>query len=248
MLLMCLGLCLLSAGFAGAQEVDRSIRLEQQIAQEAARAQEQIDRIAIETESMLDQYRRVLTETESLRAYNDLLERTIENQEGEIGRIEDQLETLEQTQRDVVPLMIEMAEALPRLVRADVPFRLEQRMNRAEALVEALDRADVTTSEKFRRILEAYLNEMELGRTTEGYQGRLPDGQQVDFLRVGRTLLFYQSLDGSETGWWNPGLRTFEPLEDRYRRPVADGLAIARNRVAPDLVRLPVPAPIEAER
>ncbi|MCA1780184.1 MAG: DUF3450 domain-containing protein, partial [Xanthomonadaceae bacterium] len=105
----------------------------------------------------------------------------------------------------------------------------------------------VTTSEKFRRILEAYQSELELGRTTEGYRGRLPDGQQVDFLRIGRTLLFYQSLDGSRTGWWNPNSRQYEELGDRYRLPVSDGLAIAQNQVAPDLVRLPVPAPTEAE-
>ncbi len=60
--------------------------------------------------------------------------------------------------------------------------------------------------------------------------------------------LFYQSLDGTLTGWWNPNSREFEQLGDGYRLPVSDGLAIARNQVAPDLVRLPVPAPRKAEQ
>ncbi|MDX1626427.1 MAG: DUF3450 domain-containing protein [Wenzhouxiangellaceae bacterium] len=230
-----------------AQVLDRSIQTETRIARDAAQAQAQINQIVDETDEMVTEYRVLLSQIESLRQYNNLLERTVQSQEREIESINNQLANLEQTNRDVVPLMIEMAETLPRLVEADVPFRKEERMERAETLIEALDRADVTTSEKYRRILEAYQSEIELGRTTEGYRGRLPSGQQVDFLRIGRTLLFYQSLDGTETGWWNPNSRQFEQLNDSYRLPVSDGLAIAQNQVAPDLVRLPVPAPTEAE-
>lgn len=241
------GICLLLVHPAGAQVLDRSIQLEERIARDAAQAQSQINQIAGQTDSMVSEYRLVLGEIESIRIYNDLLQRTVDSQVREITNINDQLERLEETNRNVVPLMIEMAETLPRLVEADVPFRVEERMNRAQTLIDALDRSDVTTSEKFRRILEAYQSEIELGRTTEGYRGQLPTGQRVDFLRIGRTLLFYQSLDGSETGWWNPNTREFERLSDRYRLPVSDGLAIAQNQVAPDLVRLPVPAPKEAE-
>ena len=241
-----LGLVL--AHSALAQVLDRSIQAEEQIARDAARVQDRIDQVVDETDSLESEFRVVLAEIESLRIYNDMLQQTVNSQEVEIDNIDRQLENLEQTNRDVVPLMIEMAETLPRLVEADVPFRVDERIERAQALIDALDRADVTTSEKFRRILEAYQSEIELGRTTEGFRGELPDGQRVDFLRIGRTLLFYQSLEGTETGWWNPNSRSFERLEDRYRLPVSDGLAIARNQVAPDLVRLPVPAPTKAEQ
>lgn len=246
-LLLGVGFGLLLAQSATAQVLDRSIETEEQIARNAAQIQAQINEVADETESLVTDYRVVLGKIEGLRIYNGMLQETIDSQEAEIDNINQQLEDLEQTNRDVVPLMIEMAETLPRLVRADVPFRVDERIKRAETLIDALDRADVTTSEKFRRILEAYTSEIELGRTTEGYRGQLPDGQRVDFLRIGRTLLFYQSLDGTETGWWNPNSRAFEQLGDQYRLAVSDGLAIAQNQVAPDLVRLPVPAPTEAE-
>ncbi|MEX0916297.1 MAG: DUF3450 domain-containing protein [Wenzhouxiangellaceae bacterium] len=241
------GFGLLLAQSASAQVLDRSIQTEERIARDAAQVQAQINQVADETESLVNDYRIVLGEIESLRIYNEMLQRTVNSQEEEIANINDQLENLEQTNRNVVPLMIEMAETLPRLVQADVPFRVAERMQRAEALIDALDRADVTTSEKFRRILEAYQSEIELGRTTESYRAQLPDGQSVDFLRIGRTLLFYQSLDGTQVGWWNPNSRTFEALGDRYRLAISDGLAIAQSQVAPDLVRLPVPAPTEAE-
>ena len=108
--------------------------------------------------------------------------------------------------------------------------------------------ADVTTFEKYRRVMEAYQGELEYGRTTEAYSGPLPTtGQTVDFLRIGRTLLIYQTPDQQTTGWFNPSTRTFEELPDRYRLEVKEGLSIARNEKAPNLVVLPVPGPEEAE-
>ncbi len=242
--LLVLGSGLMLGAFAvQAQVLDRSIETENRITRQAAQAQEQINQVDEETQQLINEYRRVLAETESLRRYNEQMQAVVDNQEEEIVSINDQLEGLQQTNRDVVPLMIEMAETLEQLVRADVPFRLEERLDRADSIVDNLDRSDITNSEKFRLIIESYQAELEYGRTMEAYRGALPDGQQVEFLRVGRTLLFWQSLDGETTGWWNRNSRQFEQLDSRYQRPVSDGLAIARNQVAPDLIPLPVPAP-----
>lgn len=242
--LLVLGSGLMLGAFAvHAQVLDRSIDTENRITRQAAQAQEQINQVDEQTQQLVTEYRQVLAETESLRRYNEQMQAVVNNQEEEIVSINEQLEGLEQTNRDVVPLMIEMAETLDKLVQADVPFRLQERRDRAETVVDTLDRSDITNSEKFRLIIEAYQAELEYGRTMEAYRGALPDGQQVEFLRVGRTLLFWQSLDGGTTGWWNPNSRSFEQLADRYNRSVSDGLAIARNQVAPDLIPLPVPAP-----
>lgn len=242
--LLVLGSGLMLGAFAvQAQVLDRSIETENRITRQAAQTQERINQVDEETQQLINEYRQVLAETESLRRYNEQMQAVVNNQEEEIASINEQLEGLQQTNRDVVPLMIEMAETLERLVRADVPFRLEDRLDRAESVVDNLDRSDITNSEKYRLIIESYQAELEYGRTMEAYRGALPDGQQVEFLRVGRTLLFWQSLDGNTTGWWNPNSRQFEQLDSRYQLPVNDGLAIARNQVAPDLIPLPVPAP-----
>ena len=143
--------------------------------------------------------------------------------------------------------MLDMIEALAGIVEADIPFRLEERRQRVERLRVMMDRAEVTASEKYRRVMEAYQGELEFGRTTEAYSDTLPTtGQTVDFLRIGRTLLLYQTSDGSSTGWFNPRTRQFESLPDRYRLDVRRGLSIARNERAPDLVVLPVPGPESA--
>jgi len=235
------------AAGAQAQVLDRSIETENRITREAAQAQQQINQVDEETQQLINQYRQTIGEVQSLTIYNDQLQAIVNNQEAEIASINEQLEGLESTNREVVPLMIDMANRLGELVAADMPFRLEERTNRARRLVNMLDDSDTTTSEKYRLIVEAYQGEIEYGRTTEAYDGELPDGQRVQFLRIGRTLLFWQAMDGNDTGWWNPNTRQFEQLGPEFRLPVSDGLAIARNQVAPDLIRLPVPAPVPAE-
>jgi hypothetical protein len=54
-------------------------------------------------------------------------------------------------------------------------------------------------------------------------------------------LLIYQSSVQVTTGWFNPATRTYEDLPNRYRLEVKEGLAIAKNEKAPNLVTLPIP-------
>ncbi|HER19893.1 MAG TPA: DUF3450 domain-containing protein, partial [Chromatiales bacterium] len=109
-----------------------------------------------------------------------------------------------------------------------------------------MDRADVTISEKYRRLLESYQIEYDYGRNIEAYSGELEEGGEtrtVDFLRIGRLALLYQTLDGQETGVWHPSERRWEKLGDEYRASVSEGIRMARKQVAPDLIRIPLSAP-----
>jgi hypothetical protein len=106
-----------------------------------------------------------------------------------------------------------------------------------------MGRADVSLSEKYRRIMEAYQVETEYGRTIEAYQAGLPsdgDNRTVDFLRIGRTSLYYLTLDGREAGVWDSNHQSWQSLPDSYLQAVADGLKVARKQLPPDLLVLPV--------
>jgi predicted RNase H-like nuclease (RuvC/YqgF family) len=236
-------------GQAGAQALDSSVSVETRINQDSASSQDRISNLARQTQDLLGEYRAVVRETESLKIYNDNLQKVVDDQRAEVESINRQLAGLEETNRGVIPLMLEMIDSLDRIVAADIPFRLEERQARVERLRNMMDQAEVTASEKYRRVMGAFQGELEFGRTTEAYSDTLPTtGQTVEFLRVGRTLLVYQTSDSSVTGWFNPRTRQFEQLEDdRFRLEVKKGLAIARNEKAPDLVMLPVPGP-EAAR
>ena len=232
---------------ATAQMLDSSISMQNNSNNDSAESQERIDGLADQTEDLLNEFRQVVSETDSLKVYNAQLRRLVENQRVELASIDEQLGELEATDRAVTPLMIDMVDTLGEIVERDVPFRLEQRRNSVMDLEALLDDPNVTVSEKFRQILAMYQAEINYGRTTFADQGKLPGGEAVNFLRVGRTLLLYQSLDGETTGWWNPNSREFETLGTEYRIPVKDGIAIAQSRRAPDLVKLPVPAPVAAQ-
>ncbi len=106
-----------------------------------------------------------------------------------------------------------------------------------------MGRSDVTDEERYRRIVEAYQIENEYGRTIEVYQGELVlegKARLVEFLRVGRISLLYQTLDLSETGVWDQRNQVWKDAAES-RSAVRKGIRIARKQTAPDLMRIPVP-------
>jgi hypothetical protein len=245
----------LAAGFvalaAGAEEERKSLEplLQEQVgADEAAIAsQQRVDAISDETRDLLLQYRQYLKEARSLREYSEQLAAQVRSQQEEIEFVKQQLVEVESTARDVLPLMQKMLETLERFVRLDLPFQLEERRKRVASLREMMDRADVTISEKYRRIVEAYQIEADYGRTLEAYQGELGEGAEartVRFLRLGRVALLYQTLDGEETGYWDARQKQWVE-DDSYRSAVRRGFAVADKASAPDLLIAPVPAPVE---
>ena len=211
--------------------------------QAAQQSQQRIDSLADGTIDMVADYRDVLQQTQSLKAYNDQLETLVSSQRTELTAIAQQLKNIETTQRDIVPLMTQMITVLEQFVALDIPFLQEERTNRIVALKTMMGRADVSLSEKYRRIMEAYQVETEYGRTIEAYQAGLPsdgDNRTVDFLRIGRTSLYYLTLDGREAGVWDNNNQSWQPLPGSYLQAVADGLKVARKQLPPDLLVLPV--------
>ncbi len=242
-----LGVALICGIFAAtlvqAQSLTSSIQTQTKINSDAKRSQQKIDNLADQTQNLLSEFRQVVNETNGLKVYNAQLEKVVNDQRRARASINEQMDGLESTERGVTPLMIDMVDMFGKIVESDVPFRIESRRERVSRLKEMLDRADITISEKYRRIMENYQAELEYGRTTATYTGQLEDGTVVDFLRIGRTVLFYQSSDLKRTGWYNKQTRSFEDLGGNYAMEIKEGLAIANNEKAPALVVLPVTAP-----
>jgi len=212
---------------------------------ESAEAQKAIDELSDQTDDLLAKYRTTLKQIDSIRVYNGQLRGLISSQGEELDSLRDQLDRVEEVGRSVTPLMLRMIDALEATVDLDIPFLLEERTADVAALRKLMTKASVSTSEKYRMIMEAYQDENEYGRTIEAYRANIatPDGGEVkvDFLRFGRIALVYQTLDGREAGVWNQETKSWDKLDASYRTAVREGLRIARKQSAPDLIRLPLP-------
>ena len=201
-----------------------------------------------ETQDLLGQYRLVLQQIDRLIAYNDYVERLIVDQEAQIKDIREQLDQFALIERGIVPLMLDSIDTLDKFIDLDVPFLLEERKARVARLRTIMNLSDVTVSEKYRQIMDAYQIETTYGRDIEAYTGLLEIGgvsRQVDFLRIGRTSLTYQTPDQEETGFWNKQDRRWEKLPNKYQNYVTQGLRVARKQVTPNLLELPIEAPGE---
>jgi hypothetical protein len=231
----------LMAAPAGAQ-LSNALDAQVQVDRESAQAQAQLNEIRERTQDAASRYAQALADAESLERYNAQLSEQVQSQETEIASIETQLLEIETTNREVQPLMQQMVDTLERFVALDVPFLEDERTSRVQNLQNIMGRADITISEKYRLILEAYQIELDYGQTVEAYEGRLPDNRTVDFVKVGRVSLMYQTLDGGETGFWDHQQKTWV-VDPSYAEAVENALRVARRDGAPELLTIPVPAP-----
>lgn len=215
------------------------------INESAQKSQTKIDKIADTMQGRLQQFKTVNKEIDGLTIYNKQLEKQIANQLLEMENINVSIDQVSVIERQITPLMLKMITSLEQFIALDVPFLPKERANRLASLKELMDRADVASSEKFRRVLEAYQIEVDYGRTIESYTGLIDvDGQEreVDFLRIGRLDLIYLTKDGKKAGIWNTEASNFERLPDSNISQINKAIRIAKKQLAPDMLTLPVKA------
>jgi len=213
----------------------------------ARKSQVKIDRLADETRDLLSDYKTVTKQIDGLKVYNARLQRQIDNQLLRIGEIDEAIDQVTIISRQMTPLVIRMIDGLQKFVELDVPFHMDERQQRVDFLRANLDRSDVTVAEKFRQVLEAYKIENEYGRKIDAYKGSVEiEGveRDVNFFRVGRIALLYQTTDTEISGAWDQRSRSWVPLDrGEYRNAIMKGLRIARKEASIDLMNLPVAAP-----
>ncbi|OKY27668.1 MULTISPECIES: DUF3450 domain-containing protein [Thalassotalea] len=239
------GAITLSLSSAAAQQTDVKDVVEagKKITASANKSQKRVDRISEQIQTKLQQFKALNKEIDGLNVYNQQMQTQVENQQTELAQLAVSMEQVSVIERQVSPLMARMIESLAQFVALDVPFLPEERNNRIEALQRTLTRADVSVSEKFRQVLEAYQVEVDYGRTIEAYTGLqnvAGEERDVDFLRIGRVSLVYRTRDGQHMGMWDQQSESWQPLDASYRTDINKALRIARKQLAPDLIVAPV--------
>ena len=248
-LTFCLIGCVMSLSplkLSAQQDAQRVLDEQEKANAEARESQARIDDLSDEAQRALEDYTNTLRRIENLRVYNKQMAKYIESQEEEIASLTEQIDRVDETSQGITPLMLDMVETLDEFIALDVPFLEDERDERLAELRDIMNRADVTVSEKYRRVLEAFQTESQYGRTLESYRGIIQrDGKEmtVDFLRVGRLSLVYQSLDGRNQAYWDNSINAWVDLPGSYRRDIYQAIRVARGQVAPDLIKVPLKGP-----
>jgi len=224
-------------------EIKESLTISTQSIENSGLTQDQIIDLDEQTRILLAEFQSTSKEYESLKLYNDQVQKIINSQLEEIESIILKIDELDQTNQRIVPLMLKMIDGLENFILLDLPFLMNERTGRVSNLKSTMDRGDISTSEKFRLITEAYKTELEYGRTIEAYRDNiLIDDVETsaDFLRIGRIALTYLTVDGSKGGYWDTNSSSWEKSTSSIKRSTADALKVATKQAPPALIKIPV--------
>ncbi|MFT6153208.1 MAG: hypothetical protein ACJAYK_000655 [Crocinitomicaceae bacterium] len=238
---------ILSAGFllgsaAQSDVLEETLKQESSNLSSAKKSQNKIDVIYDKKSEAIQELRITKSEIDQLGIYNRQLMAIISDQQVQKLSFEKQLKDIEVTQRGIMPLMERMLTMLDQFIELDLPFLLDERQERIATLRGLLLSSEVTISEKFRRVLEAYQIELEYGRTIEAYRAKSFDGIIVDYLRLGRVALYYVGLNSSDSFAWDQNSKSWVQLDGSFKAALDKGIQIARKQSAPSLLELQMPS------
>ena len=211
---------------------------------EGQAVEERLGTINDRNRELRDAYESQLKLVQGLETYLELLNQQIDGQNEEVDLLRRSITDVAVLERQVLPLMLKMINSLEAFTALDVPFLRAERSERIDKLRSLLGRSDVTVAEKCRRVFEAFQIENEYGRTIESYTAKLDlEGASYDaaFLRIGRLGLLYKTVGSNQVGYWDNQTASWQPLERTpWVRLINQGLKVARQEIAPELVHVAV--------
>jgi len=241
-----LALLLCFAVTASANEVGVEVNMESilEIGREnqtlSASSQDRIDNTERQTDKLINEYKVVSKQVEGLKLYNAQKRIQIQAQLDLMDKLDEQLVQVVVMQRQIPPLAGKMLDTLETFINLDTPFRSEERKTRVDLVRSSLSKPKVTASEQVRQVLEAYNIEAEYGRKIDTYEDKLSDGTVVNILVIGRIGMFYQTKDERTSGRWDNETGSWEELPGSYRKPIRDGIRMAKKLAPTDMLLMPV--------
>ena len=206
----------------------------------SAKSQDNIDKTERQTDKIVNEWKSVTKQVEGLKLYNEQKRIQIQAQLELMDKLDDQLVQVVVMQRQIPPLAQRMLESLESFINLDTPFRIEERQNRIDLVRSSLAKPKVTASEQVRQVLEAYNIEAEYGRKIDTYESTLQDGTVVNILVIGRIGMFYQTKDEQSSGRWNNETNSWDELPGTYRKPIRNGIRMAKKLAPTDMLMMPV--------
>ena len=236
-------LALAGSNIAAADALTDLQKAEAKIFKQSAKSQAKINSIYEQTQDLLGEYVNTVDEADVLRGYNDHVQRMVDDQNANLVSLQKQIDGIDEIKQGVVPLMYKMIDSLEKFIELDVPMNIERRQERVANLRAVMNDSNVTVSEQFRLVLEAYEIEAGYGSVFDAYQAEIDLGGRTltaDFVHMGRIAFVAQSLDAKHSWLWNNQTRAWEELGDEYIKPISSAIQMARKQIPMDLAKLPV--------
>ena len=236
-------LALAVSNIAAADALTDLQKAEAKIFKQSKKSQAKINTLYEQTQDLLAEYRNTVDEADVLRGYNDHVQRMVDDQKANIVSLQRQINGIDKIKQGVVPLMYKMIDSLEQFIELDVPMNIDRRKERVANLRTTMDDSNVTVSEQYRLVLEAYEIEAGYGTIFDAYQAEIDLGGRTltaDFVHMGRIAFVAQSLDAKNSWLWNNDKRAWEELGDEYLKPITDAIRMAKKQLPMDLAKLPV--------
>lgn len=205
-------------------------------------SQQKIDRLASEQQQLLLEYQALLKKSEYQKSYNEELTILEKEQVVELASLRQQISDIKLTKQQLLPQLREMVITLEQFIRLDLPFKLQQRLTSVDKLKRLLSSSRTPISEKYRRVMELYQAENDYNYDLEVYRDNISlagDELSVQVLRVGRSNLYMQTMDGKISAMWNAQQKNWQLLDEQYRLNIRKAMRVAAKKSAPELLNLP---------
>ncbi len=229
-----------------AEVLDKSIEITTKGNDKSIQTQKKIDNLVEKKEVLYNKFKSLSNVLKSLNQYNKELQAMASSQENEKISIKNQLGKIDETKRDILPLIRNMLLSLEEFVNKDTPFLYKERTQRVQRLKKLVKRSDVSIASKYKSVMEAFEIENEYGRTIETYNDILTHdnlSKNVKFLRLGRVAFYYVSEDNKECGIWDNRSKSWLKLDNSYTHKLNEAIKVASNKSVPNLLTIPMFTP-----
>jgi hypothetical protein len=167
----------------------------------------------------------------------------IAREQAELEQLETRKKEMEGINMRLEPYLDQTLDQLKTFVAGDLPFLTQERAKRIAFLEESLGDYHLSLSEKLRRVLEALQVEADYGRTLEIIDTSITLNNttiQGNVFRLGRTGLFFQSLDKQVIAQFDKATKAWKPLDNDYQRELDQALQMVDRKRAAQLLVFPL--------
>jgi len=223
-------------------QLDSALSVAKSSTAASAASQERVASSDDAADTAVREFRAVQQQIDNIKLFVDQQNIFLASQKGEIDSLNNQLGTVESIKQGMVPMMLRMTIALEDSIKSDVPFLLEERLERVQRVKEALSNPNVSPAEQYRVVLNAFKIEVSYGQGLDSYEGAHPTrpGNVVNFLRFGRSSFVYMTKDESEIARYNVSNGSWEAIGGDQALAMRKAIRVAKGEAAPDIVYAPV--------